>query len=516
MKKKVMAMVLAAALIFTIAGCGNEKNEQKDNGGKITIDWVPQNDSPVDADSPVIALLEEKFGVDFNFIYMDRNQESELLNVRIAGGEIPDVVQVKDTVYRSYAKQGVLSELPEDTIKQKAPQFYDQMKQYAGEDIWDVVKCSGKLYGMPTLNDTGRYHFVPIWRDDWLRAVGIDKIPETVEEAEVAFYKFVNDDPDGNGKKDTYAMSSHGINAIFNAYGAHPLKYYWTEQDGKIVQSAVLPEMKEALRLLNRYYKDGLIDPEFITGENKGQYWANTPPFINGMIGFSLPGMYYHISATQQDKESATSFWGSFHQLQGENASYVPGKLLKGPEGKFGAERWGVFSGDIVALGKNVGSNSEKLNKILEIQEAINSDFDTYLLARYGRENVDYEVVDGIYETKIDDPKKRQALGLNANGLIRSMSNLEFVKNCDNPEQRRFAEEYANTTDNYSTLVWGGLESDGIYKAIVEQKIQENYYAFITGARSIDEFDQFVEELNKAGLEQLTKEANEWYNERYR
>ena len=55
-----------------------------------------------------------------------------------------------------------------------------------------------------------------------------------------------------------------------------------------------------------------------------------------------------------------------------------------------------------------------------------------------------------------------------------------------------------------------------MYKSVVEQKIQENYYAFISGARDINEFDQFVTEPNSAGLEQLTKEANEWYDERYR
>ena len=48
-------------------------------------------------------------------------------------------------------------------------------------------------------NYANKYHIASVWRDDWLKKVGIDKIPETLDEAETAFYKFRNDDPDGNG-----------------------------------------------------------------------------------------------------------------------------------------------------------------------------------------------------------------------------------------------------------------------------------------------------------------------------
>ena len=192
--------------------------------GKIVLDWVSQNDAPVDNNSPVVAELEKRYDVDFNFIYMDRNQGAELLNVRIAGGEIPDVFTVNDSQYRMYAKQGVLSEIKEETLKEKAPNFYELAKTNGEEKIWDAMKEGGKIYGLPSLSSNGSYHIVPIWRNDWLEKVGIDKIPETLDEAEEAFYKIVNEDPDGDGAKDTYAMSTYGIHAVLNAYGGHPFK----------------------------------------------------------------------------------------------------------------------------------------------------------------------------------------------------------------------------------------------------------------------------------------------------
>ena len=50
------------------------------------------------------------------------------------------------------------------------------------------------------------------------------------------------------------------------------------------------PEMKEALERIAKWYQDGVIDPEFVTGENQGGYWALSHSFINGRIGVSGGG----------------------------------------------------------------------------------------------------------------------------------------------------------------------------------------------------------------------------------
>ena len=49
--------------------------------------------------------------------------------------------------------------------------------------------------------------------------------------------------------------------------------------------------------------------------------------------------------------------------------------------------------------------------------------------------------------------------------------------------------------------------------ATISAKVEEANVLFITGQKSFDEWDSYIAELNKAGLEQLTKEANEWYKQ---
>ena len=56
----------------------------------ITLNWLPQNDAPVDPNSPIVKKIEEAYNVKFNFIYLERSKEAELLNLRISSGDIPD------------------------------------------------------------------------------------------------------------------------------------------------------------------------------------------------------------------------------------------------------------------------------------------------------------------------------------------------------------------------------------------------------------------------------------------
>ena len=65
-------------------------------------------------------------------------------------------------------------------------------------------------------------------------------------------------------------------------------------KDGKVEFACVQPEMKEALAKLREWYKEGLIDPEFITGENKSGYWAVSQDFDNGKVGVTGMSMANH------------------------------------------------------------------------------------------------------------------------------------------------------------------------------------------------------------------------------
>lgn len=519
-ERKVASIVAILLTLSVFSGCGNKtsvKGESpqstQDPGKVVTIDWMPQNDQPADSNSQLAKEVEKRFNVKINFIYMDRNQTTELLNIRVASGEIPDVMKFDAATYKNYAEQGVLAEIPEDKLLKKSPNLYNIVKKNGGDSAWENMKLNGKIYGIPALNQNGAYSFTPIWRDDWLKNVGINKIPETLQEAEDAFYKFVNNDPDKNGKKDTYAFSNTAINTVLGAYGgiAYSLGLYWIEKDGKIIPTATMPEMKEGLKLLNKWYKDGIIDPEFISGENKGQNKYNSVSFWNGKIGFSTSGTYYHVNPPLATDDSGSVNYVNFKKLQ-PNGTYAIGKPLTGPGGKSGTMRWGTYNGDSIAMGINAGKNPEKMDKILEIDEALVTDFDFYILENMGVKDINYKLENGDYKYIGDalnkDFRYKNAFG--TNGIAYVEDNFDFKA-----KMQKNLFDYANKvakTPSYVNPVVVGLPSESKYKANLSKKINEAYILFIVGEKDINDFDKFVADLNSNGLDQLTKEANDWYS----
>lgn len=535
MKKKNFIKVFSGALAVVMglglfAGCGGTKKTPNNDVATttvqpeqiITIDWMPQNDQPVNPESPVIKQLEKLFNVKFNFIYMDRNKEVELLNIRVVSGEIPDVMRMMGDRFGAYIKQGVLAEIPEAQLKKTAPKLYEMTLKSSGDTrIWEYAKEGGKLYGLPNINLNGSYGYVPVWRNDWLSNVGIEKMPETLKDADEAFRKFVNNDPDKNGKKDTYALSDRGFSAVFGAFGVIPYNtadgsFYWTLKDGKVAAAATLPEMKEALTLLNKWYKDGLIDPEFITGENKGQNKFNMVSLWNGKIGFSCPGLFYHVNMPMYEGDLGSTNYQNFKKLQGEKATYDLGKPLAGPSGKGVTEKWGTFSGQYTVLGRNVTKEPLKLQKILEINEKIASDPQVYNLTMFGVKGVTYDMKKVgnseimTYMGEYTDAANKAKAGLDTNGLGYMLGNNFDLLKASNPLRYLYADK-VSPTSSFANVVWAGLPSSPQFKSGIDKRVKEAYILFIAGERKLDEFDKFVDELNKAGLEQLTKEANEWY-----
>ena len=74
-----------------------------------------------------------------------------------------------------------------------------------------------------------------------------------------------------------------------------------------------------------------------------------------------------------------------------------------------------------------------------------------------------------------------------------------------------YADKVAVFPNKYSTKMMAPLPSEATIAAELNKKAREEYMKFITGRRPLSEWDKYVEEMNKAGLEQLNKEANDWY-----
>ena len=109
-----------------------------------------------------------------------------------------------------------------------------------------------------------------IYRKDWADKLGFAK-PETVDQLYAMSKAFTVNDPDGNGKQDTWGMTNAGdawnLQDLFAAYDARTNNFgadciVYDPNENAWIDTMLKPEMIDALTFINKIYKEGILDPE--------------------------------------------------------------------------------------------------------------------------------------------------------------------------------------------------------------------------------------------------------------
>lgn len=514
--------IMATALTSCAAPTSSTGSKSTASGGTstpssnqepVTIEWLAwQPSAQPEADSEIVAMVEEMFNAKFNLWSIDDQQWDETLNVKLAGGTMPDVIRLKNIQsLPSYIKQGVVEELPLDLIKEKAPNYYKIITDAdTNNSAWDATNYEGKNYGFIGISKDGEYASVLAYRQDWMENVGITKVPETLEEFEKLMYAFRNDDPDKNGKKDTYGLSNRVIRAVLGAYGVpyneeeKALKYIL--KDGKPVYSVIQPEAKEALELLQKWYKDGVIDPEYITGENTGGYWGLSHAFINGKIGVSC-GPFYHWNAPFSEGAKGGDNYNEVMSVN-PDAKIAYGLSIVGKDGKSGMPGTGPFREPVV-LTSQAMKDPRKVDTILAMLDKLYADDEYATLIRYGIEDKHFNMINGELKTAAEykEVTNTRTLGMQVFNFLVTPPRL--VAELQKPKYT-WADKVAKGPF-YQDIIIPTNETMGKYANTLFTFTEESYAKIITGEKPIDYFDDFVIEFNRQGGADSTTALQETY-----
>ena len=300
--RKILAMILAIAMLLTamvIPAVAEETDwSSKD---KIKITWTTYFTSLPTEDSHFIKFVEDKFNVDIDMLPIDDSNFNEVLNTYILGGDTPDVIRLKDPgQFVSYVESGELGVLDMDVLRAQAPSICAAIDGFKDGAFWDYGVVDGEPYGIPAVAPGNIYHLPVVYNQTWLEKLGAE-VPTTLDEFHDLLVRFTKEDPDGDGADNTYGLSSDGLRVLWGAYGVNPGACdgrtdhsYFQLIDGEVKYAATTEQYKEALKVAADWYKEGINDPEFITGENTGGYWAISNSLINHRIGMTVRGNYYH------------------------------------------------------------------------------------------------------------------------------------------------------------------------------------------------------------------------------
>ncbi|WP_157950218.1 extracellular solute-binding protein [Vallitalea okinawensis] len=524
--KKLISIILVITLSISLfAGCAEKEDTNSQTGTQtsnadktvenkeakeepMVIEWLSYNpEAEPEEGAPIVEYIEEKFNVDMQVWFLPREGFDQAINVRIAGGDMPDIFKPKSGSLGNYVKQGVAGEVPKETIKEYAPELYATYEElFPDGSNWIRTMYEGKNYGYHEISSTGNFPSLVMWRKDWLENLGYDKAPVTIDEFEEVLQKFADEDPDGNGKKDTYGMSDFAMNMVFGAYGVGHLssmEWFGTNRllkDGVPTFACIQPETKEALATLADWYAKGIIDPEFVTSEHTSGHWSESQAFYNGRIGLSgraNPGHWYSNDKGEVER---------FKNLQANNpdAEVLFGLPPVGPNGHSGTNADGQVGATHMFTTKAT-SDPAKVQKILEIANEPMKDYEHYLMTFKGIENEHYKIenING-YDTfvgLIPEGIEGNTFGL---GVFVPVTNPDFYAKVKPKQVEEAVQLTAGRTEGYIQPKVPSTDAYSKYAPDLRRIAAEAFISIVTGEKPIDYFDEFVETyLANGGQETL-------------
>ncbi|WP_225228998.1 extracellular solute-binding protein [Paenibacillus gallinarum] len=541
-------MVGILALSAVLSGCGNGGNKEAESStpsaplelkdGKydppVTISylrpWGPDVTfkSGEDQDNNVhTKWAKEKLGIELKNEWVSPSTnnafETKLRLSLASNAEMPDIIS-----YRG--EFNLVRELIESGMFVDAGELFDKYandtwKDAINEDpsVWYPYMQDGKRIGIPILDYS--YNGDPVmWiREDWLKKLNL-KGPETLADLEVVMDAFTNQDPDGNGKKDTFGLTigfKNWVNTwmsdagwVFGAYGTMPNQWNLTE-DGKLEYGSVTPGAKQALATLQSWMSKGYIPEEVgVYDETKA-----AEEFTAGKAGIVV-GPHWMPTWPLEDVKK-----------NDPDAEYKAYPIPSGPDGEAG--RRGTPNENGVVL---INKNMENPEVFFTYQNYLFENFANPQAGgefEYGfAEGYDYVMVDGKPST---DPSLTEGYAPEKYTLafdgarIPSLSMNTLAKLANGEEPSTPFEKKLHSSVPTAMLEAAKLVLDQkdislkqmftgaptmtmqMNNDILTKMEKDTFSQIIYGKTSIDAFDSFVEKWKSSGGDEMTKEVNEWY-----
>jgi putative aldouronate transport system substrate-binding protein len=452
-------------------------------------------DPAADADSLIQKTLQDRFNVDFNFIWIERFQAKDVYATRFAAGDIPDVFHYEQTG-QPLIEQGIVAEVPIGVYKKFMPKYFKALNDYSIM-AWLGANYKGKNYGLPLMGPNNLIPFTEGWRLDSLEKIGMTKAPETLVEMEDAMTKAVAQ------KLHQYGVISRAKDApqmmfanVFGAYGVFPL--HWMERADKsgVDHGITLDGAKEALTTLANWYKKGLIHPEFVT--SGWQQCVNA--WCQGKTIVTDVGTWYRLYKGGELFDCIVDAGGKIA------LAYAP----KGPKGDFGYHGWG-YANPPIRFGKQMVGDNPRIAKMMEVWDVASSDKDLAYFIRYGKEG-EHSARDEWGVPQIKKEVDRAKLGTSI-GIL-TPSNIEVWKTFqrkDYDDITKYAR--AGTTNKNYVRDLGVFMNPDITKVGPDlQLIQAKWEVdFIAGNKGLDKWGDFIKEYMEKGGQAMKDEANRAY-----
>ncbi|MGG6310386.1 extracellular solute-binding protein [Paenibacillus macerans] len=497
--------VLAAILGFALAlsGCGgggnmadtpaaqpsdgisttpSEETKGEGTAGKPDLRMIMQYGLFDPKTEYVAKYIQERTGFHVEYELLPAENADEKLNLMVSSKENYDIVKLNAAQFYNLASAGALE--PMDELLESHGNY---IQQSIKPESFASATIDGKIYGIPETGAGVSIGEELVVRKDWLDELGLS-IPTNRDELYTVL-KTIKE------KKNVIPLtmskdSIYGdIAATFGVYTD------WKEVDGQLMHRAEQPEMKEYIAYMNKLYKEGLLDTE--TPINTAQ--KSIEKFSGGSVA-----MY------------KLAWWNAGTTIAALEKNFPEAKTtiipyLKGPDGKaaVGAKANTTWYVGILKSSKNKVAAMEFLNAKLEPE--------TFKGIALGKEGVHYEVKDDKYYPIL--PIFNDELN-NASNFLTGVDEEKYpiywqARVRKDPVLQAHFEAFQKNAEGL--IVVDPMSTAPPIEAVSKNLLKlttlldDNVLQFISGAKPIEEYDQFLAQWRAEGGADMVAAANEWF-----
>jgi putative aldouronate transport system substrate-binding protein len=240
--------------------------------------------------NPLISLIKQDLNINLVVEAPPQSSYGDRASVEVAAGDMPDLmINGTDVNETTWAKQGVFANLT-SLVKN-----YPNLMTNISPQQWGDVKLTGDntLWGVPRPNSYDKWGF--IINKAWLDKLRLS-VPTTVAQFNAVCAAFTKDDPDGDGKADTYGCAfgaqqsslDSGVWHMYNdflstAYNISNWNVQMPDANGSFTLRPYKSEYYDYLGELRSLYSQNIIDRDFITFNSN----ENLDAFAQGKVGIT-------------------------------------------------------------------------------------------------------------------------------------------------------------------------------------------------------------------------------------
>jgi putative aldouronate transport system substrate-binding protein len=483
--KKSIALILVIISTMSLVACKpktSDKAQKTNSSEPVAVRMVMKDVSPKDPIAQkYIGLIEKGMAeegtkVKIELVEMPSGNYAEKLNLMLLGGDIPDIIYFQGGD-EQISQQGLLEDLTPYIEKSKyikpnlEPQNIKRLQNYPYL-LW-IKPLASK---------------VPVMRSDWFDRLATSEklMKDPTIDNYYAFLKELKASNIGGEGAPAYALTAAGntleIDEIFDkAFGN--ISTWIKDENGKYIYNKVSKSEKEKLTFYSKLYKEGILDPEYLTKQwdtKEKAFYDNEAGIIAGTAGKVIDIYEGKIKKANGETVGLTVLPAANGKAQG----YLPIDISKESRG--------------IAI-SSTSKNKEISFKILDFLGSEKGQ----IIDRLGFEGEHYEIKDNKIQlteksqewyAKFWEPSK-VALGKELEKPLLGAAGTKSLEDVN----KLYTEDINFIMPEEFAVKWDSVNN--LYK--------EYSADIITGKRPISDFDKFVAQWYKSGGEDITKHANE-------